>query len=119
MGLRYSRLELIRCRPFTCESHTHHLVYLPSKLCWIIRRKTTGNQSCIIQKIDSSEGIFIIGIRFVCSIQIPDNGMVRVDLKHPSAPHEFQAGCITHTLCLHQPFHVCRPTKFPRHQNTR
>lgn len=36
-------------------------------------------------------------------IQIPDNGMVRVDLKHPSAPHEFQAGCITHTLCLHQP----------------
>jgi len=44
-----------------------------------------------------------MGIVHLSYIQIPDNGMARVDLKHPSAPHEFQAGCITHTLCFHQP----------------
>lgn len=87
------------------------------------------------------------GILHLSYIQVPDNRMVRVDLKHPSAPHEFQTGCITHRLCLHQPavslitywtmhsnfqntsfnikekrwqpFHVCRPTKFSRHQDTR
>lgn len=40
MGLVYRGLELTRCRPFTSESHTHHLIYLPSKLCWIIRLHT-------------------------------------------------------------------------------
>lgn len=34
-------------------------------------------------------------------IQVPDNRVVRVDLKHPSASHEFHAGGITHRLCLH------------------
>lgn len=110
MGLVYRGLELTRCRPFTSESHTHHLIYLPSKLCWIIRlhtnkqpkdtslgfrngnlndiynnnmklwvyRKTTGNQSSIIQKIDSSEGIFIVRICFKCSLKITHQDYVTI-----------------------------------------
>lgn len=81
-------------------------------------------------------------------IQVFNDCMFRINLKHPSASHILQARGITNSLWLHQParilirlrtlciifskcnlrsaaiggplpFHVGRPTKLPRYKNTR
>lgn len=98
--------------------------------------KTTRHQSCIIQKINSSNSIFIIWVDLACSlqtrikmllyflkrssllrlgelgrvafsvqtyIQILNDWVLRINLKHPPASHKLKARSITNSLCLHQP----------------
>eukprot|EP00474_Spongospora_subterranea_P001676 CRZ02134.1 hypothetical protein [Spongospora subterranea] len=53
-------LILTNSSPLASKGKVHHLIYLPSQLCWILRSETTRNQCSIIQKINGPQGFFII-----------------------------------------------------------